>query len=160
MFFVDFWSIFPLIQKKKGKAMVDIESLIPHRKPIRIISEVLDLEDNAGSAAALVDERWPLCDSRGVRSLVLIEAVAQTAAVVAGNKRRKEGKGGTKGWLVGIKSADFKKDVIPLGTRITVFTRSLYAMEHYAVIEGIVKAGDEVLLSAVLQAMELSPDVS
>ncbi len=140
--------------------MIDIESLIPHREPIKIITEVIELKDNSGVAAAVVNERWPLCDGRAVRSLVLIEAIAQTAALVEGYKRKKEGKDGAKGWLVGIKSAEFKQDFISLGTRITVFVRSLYAMEHYGVVEGVVKSGDEVLLSAVLQAMELSPDVS
>ena len=140
--------------------MIDIESLIPHREPIKLITDVIELEDNSGISAAVVNERWPLFDGRGVRSLVLIEAIAQTAAIVEGNKRKKEGKGGVKGWLVGIKSAEFKQESIPLGTRITVFVRSLYALESYGVIEGIVKSGDDVLLKAVLQAMRLNHDVA
>ncbi len=141
--------------------MVDIESLIPHREPIKIITEVIELQDDKGWTAAVVNENWPLCDGQSVRCLVLIEAIAQTAAVVAGYKQKKEGGGGgVKGWLVGIKSADFKRDRIPLGTRVSIFVRSVYSLEHYAVIEGTVKSGDEVLLAAVLQAMRLDPDVS
>ncbi|PKN17788.1 MAG: hypothetical protein CVU71_15280 [Deltaproteobacteria bacterium HGW-Deltaproteobacteria-6] len=140
--------------------MVDIESLIPHREPMKIITEAVELKDNEGIAAAVVNENWPLCDGRTVHSLALIEAIAQTAALVEGYKRKREGKSGTKGWLVGIKSANFKTDVIQLGTRITVSVKSLYAIEHYGVIEGIVKSGDEVLLSAVLQAMRLNDDIS
>lgn len=136
--------------------MIDIDSLIPHREPLKIITDVIELEDNAGVSAAVVNEHWPLSDGRSVGSLVLIEAVAQTAAIVEGAKRQRQGKGGTKGWLVGIKSADFKHDTVPIGTHITVTVRSLYAMESYGVIEGIVKAGDEVLLTAVLQAMRLN----
>jgi predicted hotdog family 3-hydroxylacyl-ACP dehydratase len=140
--------------------MIDVESLIPHREPIKIITDVVELKDNSGIAAAVVNESWPLCDGRAVRSLVLIEAIAQTAAVVEGYKQKKEGNETIKAWLVGIKSAEFKRDSVPLGTRITVFVRSLYALESYGVIEGIVKSGDDILLTAVLQAMRLNPDVS
>src|SRR5512145_2169290 len=119
--------------------MMDIELLIPHREPIKIITDVIELEDHAGTCAAVVNERWPLCDGPSVRSLVLIEAIAQTAAIVEGAKRQREGKDGIKGWLVGIKSAEFKQDTIPVGTRITVSVKSLYALEGYGVIEGIVK---------------------
>lgn len=136
--------------------MIDIESLIPHREPIKIITEIVELGDNTGIAAAVVNERWPLCDGRTVRSLVLIEAIAQTAALVEGYKRQKENKSGAKGWLVGIKSAEFKTDVIALSTRITVFVKSLYAFEDYGVIEGVVKSGDEILATAVLQALRLN----
>lgn len=138
--------------------MIDIESLIPHREPIKIITEVVELNDDSGIAAAVVNERWPLCNGRTVHSLVLIEAIAQTAAVVEGYKRKKEGKSGAKGWLVGIKSAEFKRDVIAVDTRITVFVNNLYAFDRYGMIEGIVKSGDDVLLTAVLQAICLNND--
>ncbi len=140
--------------------MIDIESLIPHREPIKIISEIIELSDNFGETAAVVNERWPLCDGFAVQSLVFIEAIAQTAAIVEGSKQRREGKGDIKGWLVGIKSAEFKRDTVPVGTRIVVQARSLYVFEQYGVIEGIVKSGDDILLTAILQAMRLNHDVS
>ena len=140
--------------------MIDIESMIPHREPIKIMTDVIEMHENAGIAAAVVNERWPLCDGQAVRSLVLIEAVAQTAALVEGYKRKQEGKDGTKGWLVGIKSAEFKKEFIPVGTRITVSIRSLYAFDKYGVVEGVVKSGDDILLTAILQALRLNDDVS
>jgi len=140
--------------------MIDIESMILHREPIKIMTDVIEMQENAGIAAAVVNERWPLCDGQAVRSLVLIEAVAQTAALVEGYKRKQEGKDGTKGWLVGIKSAEFTKEFIPLGTRITVSIRSLYAFDKYGVVEGIVKSGDDILLTAVLQALRLNDDLS
>lgn len=138
--------------------MIDIESLIPHREPIKIITDVIDLHDDHGTTSAVVSERWPLCDGSKVRSLVLIEAIAQTAAVVAGFKQKKEGDGATKGWLVGIKSAEFSQEFLVVGTRITVSARSAYALEDYAVIEGVVKAGDDIVMTATLQALRLNPD--
>lgn len=136
--------------------MIDIESLIPHREPIKIITEVVHLEDDAGVTAAVVSEQWPLYNGRAVRSLVLIEAIAQTAAVVEGFKRKRANKSGAKGWLVGIKSAEFNTDFIAVGTRLTISVNSLYAFDDYGVIEGVVKSGDEILATAVLQALRLN----
>ena len=139
--------------------MVDIEALIPHREPIKIITDVIAFQGDSGITAAVVNENWPLYDGHAVNPLVLIEAIAQTSAIVEGHKRMLQGKSGVKGWLVGIKSAEFFTDALRLGTRITVSVKSLYAMESYGVIEGIVKAGDDILATAVLQAIRLNDDV-
>jgi predicted hotdog family 3-hydroxylacyl-ACP dehydratase len=138
--------------------MIDIEKLIPHREPIKIITEVIEMNDEAGIAAAVVNKDWPLCDGRVVRSLVLIEAIAQSAALLEGYKRQKAGKSGVKGWLVGVKSAEFTRDLIAVNTRVVVQVQSLYAFDAYGVIKGVVKAGDEILLTAVLQAIRLNND--
>lgn len=138
--------------------MMDIEALIPHREPIKVITEILELDDDSGSAAAVVNERWPLCDGKTVSALVLIEAIAQTSALIEGHKRMKKSMGGTKGWLVGIKTAEFRTATVPLGTRITVTVNGLSSFDDYGVIEGVVKAGDDILLSAVLQAIRFDRD--
>lgn len=138
--------------------MIDIEALIPHREPIKVITEVVELHENSGTAAAIVNERWPLYDGHAVGALALIEAIAQTSAIVEGNKRMREGKSGVKGWLVGIKSAEFSTDSIPVNTPITVHVDSVHSFDNYGVIEGVVKSGDEILLKAVLQAIRLNHD--
>ena len=135
--------------------MINIEDLIPHREPIRIISEVIEIKDESAITAATVNSRWPLFDRDGVNSLVLIEAIAQTAALVEGYKNKKKGKAGVKGWLVGIKSAEFKQEMIPVNTRLIIDVKSLYSFDNYGVIEGIVKSGDDVLVAAVLQALRM-----
>ncbi len=139
--------------------MINIEELIPHREPIRIISEVIDIADNIAITGAVVNSSWPLYDGDAVNSLVLIEAIAQTAALLEGYKKRtKEGKGGVKGWLVGIKSAEFNQSRIPLNTRIVVSVKSMYSFDNYGVIEGTVKSGEDVLVVAVLQALRMDDD--
>ena len=135
--------------------MINIEDLIPHREPIRIISEVIEIKDESAITAATVNSSWPLFDRDGVNSLVLIEAIAQTAALVEGYKNKKKGKAGVKGWLVGIKSAEFKQEMIPVNTRLIIDVKSLYSFDNYGVIEGIVKSGDDVLVAAVLQALRM-----
>jgi len=138
--------------------MINIEELIPHREPIRIISEVIEITDDFAIAGAVVKSSWPLFDGDGVNSLVLIEAIAQTAALVEGYKKKKQGKPGVKGWLVGIKSAEFKQAKIPVNTRVFVSVKSMYSFDNYGVIEGTVKCGNDVSVVAVLQALRMDDD--
>jgi len=138
--------------------MINIEDLIPHREPIRIISEVIEIADDIAITGAVVRSSWPLFDGDGVNSLVLIEAIAQTAALIEGYKKQKQGKPGVKGWLVGIKSAEFKQAKIPVNTRLVVSVKSMYSFDNYGVIEGTVKCGFDVLVVAVLQALRMDDD--
>jgi predicted hotdog family 3-hydroxylacyl-ACP dehydratase len=139
--------------------MLNIEDFIPHREPIRIISEVIEIRDDFAITGAVVNSNWPLYDGNAVNSLVLIEAIAQTAALVEGYKKKKQGKAGAKGWLVGIKSAEFKQATIPVDTRVIIAVKSLYSFDNYGVIEGTVKSGEDVLAIAVLQALRMDDDI-
>ena len=144
--------------KIKNRRMINIEELIPHREPILIISEVIEIADDFAITSAVVKLSWPLFDGDGVDSLVLIEAIAQTAALVEGYKKRKQGKPGVKGWLVGIKSAEFKQAKIPVNTRVVVSVKSMYSFDNYGVIEGTVKSGNDLLVLAILQALRMDDD--
>lgn len=137
---------------------IDIDSLIPHRKKIKIISGILDIQEHSAVSSAIVDSDWPLYDGEAVNSVVLIEAIAQTAAIVEGYKRKQRGESGVKGWLVGIKNADFNVETIPVDTRLMIMLESKYSFDNYGVVEGTVKSGDHVLATATLQAMRLNDD--
>jgi predicted hotdog family 3-hydroxylacyl-ACP dehydratase len=139
--------------------MINIEDYIPHREPIRIISEVIEMKQESAITSAVVNSSWPLYDGNEVNSLVLIEAIAQTAALIEGHKKKKQGKAGAKGWLVGIKSAEFKQATIPVDTRLIIAVKSLYSFDNYGVIEGTVKSGEDVLAVAVLQALRMDDDI-
>ena len=137
---------------------IDIESLIPHREPIKIISEVLDIQEDFAITTAIVNPSWPLFEGDAADSLVLIEAVAQTAAIVEGYKRKQRGKTGVKGWLVGIKNAEFNVAKIPADTQLTIFINSKYSFDNYGVVQGTIKSGEDILATIVLQALRLNED--
>ena len=137
---------------------IDIESLIPHREKIKIISGILEIKETAAISTAMVNPNWPFYDGAAVNSLVLIEAIAQTAAIVEGYKRKQQGKDGVRGWLVGIKSAEFNIAKIPVNTNLIIMIESKYSFDNYGVVEGIVKTGEKVLATATLQAVRLNED--
>ena len=137
---------------------IDINSLIPHREKIKIISGVLDIQEKYAVSSATVNPKWPLYDGAAVNSLVLIEAIAQTAAIIEGYKRKQRGESGVKGWLVGIKNAEFNVEKIPVNTDLIIILESRYSFDNYGVVEGTVKSGEKVLATATLQAMRLNED--
>lgn len=131
---------------------MDIEMLIPHRGRMRLIGEVLAVDDDGAVTSSVVTEGWPLCRDGSVDSLVAIELVAQTAALIEGWKRHQSGRGGTKGWLVGVKAADFRLPRIPLPATLLTEVRRDYALESYAVFQGTVRLGNEVAAVVTIQA--------
>jgi predicted hotdog family 3-hydroxylacyl-ACP dehydratase len=137
---------------------IEIENLIPHREKIKIISGVTDIQETTAVATAVVHSHWPLCGEDGVDALVLIEGVAQTAAVVEGYRRKQKGLEGVKGWLVGVKHAEFNVGKLPLGAQITIMIERKHSLENYGVVEGTVKNGDAILARMTLQAMILNKD--
>jgi predicted hotdog family 3-hydroxylacyl-ACP dehydratase len=161
MIFVDFNVFFSLARKTYLVLImlkIDIDSIIPHREPVKIVSEVLDVQDDSCITTAVVKPTWPLFEGNSVNSLVLVEAAAQTAAIVEGYKRVKQGKNAVKGWLVGIKSAQFNVTNILVNTQLTIFVSSKQSIDNYAVVEGTIKSGENILATMVLQALRLNEE--
>jgi predicted hotdog family 3-hydroxylacyl-ACP dehydratase len=137
---------------------MDIEALIPHRDRMRLIGEALAVDDDRAVASSIVTEDWPLYHDGAVDALVTIELVAQTAALLEGWKRQQSKRGGTKGWLVGIKGADFRLPRIPLSAALITEVRRDYALEGYAVFEGTVSLGTEEVAVVSIQVFRPEED--
>ncbi|MDQ1278558.1 MAG: hypothetical protein QG555_1601 [Thermodesulfobacteriota bacterium] len=120
--------------------MMDIEALIPHRDRMKLLDEVVDVNGHLAVTSARVSERWPLCRGAYVDPIVLIEIVAQTAAVHISWKKGIKTGGSGRGWIVGIKNADFFVDRIPLDTVLITTVKELYHVDRYSVLEGEVAA--------------------
>lgn len=136
---------------------LDIEKLIPHRGRMKLINDVLEINADKAVTSSIVSDRWPLCHESFVDPVVLIEIVAQTAGVHVGWKKGIE-KGGRLGWLVGIKSADFFLDRIPLHAELITTVKNLYSAEKYNVLEGTVMTGTELLCRIQIQIYRSDSD--
>lgn len=131
---------------------IDIEALIPHRGRMRLIDGVIDVDDERAVTTATASADWPLYRDGSVDVLVTIELVAQSAALFEGWKRKQSGKGGAKGWLVGIKGAEFQRPRIAVPAVLITEVRRNYAFESYAVFDGTVRAGAELVAALSIQA--------
>lgn len=88
---------------------------------------------------------------------MLIEGIAQTAAIVEGYKRKQCGVSAPSraGWSVS-KNAAFYEEKIPLNTHLVILLENKDAFDNYGVVEGTAKTGEKILATAVLQAVRLN----
>ncbi|HOI73044.1 MAG TPA: hypothetical protein PLO63_02745 [Syntrophales bacterium] len=129
-----------------------IEDLIPHRDRLRLIDEIVDLDDQTAVTRSLAASSWPTAGPDGVDPVILIELTAQSAAVCIGARRKRQGKkSASLGWIVGIKSADFLVEKVPLRSVVQTRVRLLYSIEGYSVFEGIAETGGETLARVQIQ---------
>lgn len=137
---------------------IEIEALIPHRDRMKLIDEIVDITTDQAITQTVVTDRLPLCQEGYVDTLIIIEIVAQTAAVHVSWKRGvgEEGSGG--GLLAGIKNADFLVERVPLKTVLTTTVKPLYSAENYTVLEGTVRTEQETIGRVEIQVIRFEND--
>jgi predicted hotdog family 3-hydroxylacyl-ACP dehydratase len=135
---------------------VEIERLIPHRSSMRLIEEIIEIGDSLCTTAATVSPEWPLVEDGHVSPIILIELAAQTAGVSFGWHEHLRGKetGPRPGWLVGIKSAEFFRDKIPLRARIVTTIKDRKRDEVYAEISSTAFMGPDRIAEMTLQVFK------
>jgi len=133
---------------------VNIDNLIPHRRPLRLIDEILGVDEDSAVSAAVTTQQWPMLADGAVNPIVLIELVAQTAAAMGGLKGKK-GAAGNRGLIVGIKSADFFIHGIPLRSRVITRSTTRLLIENFKEITGVVQIDDTVVAEITLQSVSL-----
>jgi predicted hotdog family 3-hydroxylacyl-ACP dehydratase len=133
-----------------------LENLVPHRGLMLLISEIIAYDGQQAAATAVVTEQWPLTTSAGADPLVLIELVAQTAAINNGWEllQRQGPEGDNRGWIVGIKSARLLVDSIPVGTTITIESRNQFQYDSFREIQGVARIGIQVAAEVTLQLIQ------
>lgn len=133
-----------------------VEALLPHRGRMKLIDEILSIDEQQAVTRSTVTERWPFYQDNGINNLVFIELVAQTAGIsnnYAGIKKQGD-KYVPSGWLVGIKQACFNVDRVELNTEIITRAGNAYAFESYREIFGTVEIGSTVVGEVRLQVIQ------
>ena len=115
---------------------------MPHRGRMRMVERALSMEDGRGVLEARVRETWPLCDGERVPSLVVIDVVAQGAAVYASWERQLEQRPGGRGFIVGVRKTDWSAPSIPVGAVLQVEIVREVIMDNYAAFIGEVTTAE------------------
>jgi predicted hotdog family 3-hydroxylacyl-ACP dehydratase len=136
---------------------LDIDALVPHRRPLRLIDEIVTVSQESAETAAVVSKDWPTVTAGAAHVLVLIELVAQTAAVIGGYQAlmNPDGARPHKGMLVGIKQAVFTAETLPVGTRIVTRASTRPLMENFKQIDGVALIDDRVVGEMALQGVQM-----
>jgi len=138
---------------------IELEALVPHRRSMLLISEIIAFDDQSAATRSVVGRDWPLMGPDGVNALILIELVAQTAAINNGWELFKRDGPGTdrRGWIVGIKSARFRIAAIALDTTIRVESVNQFAYDNFREIQGIATIEGKPVAEVLLQLMQAEP---
>ena len=135
---------------------IAIEDLLPHRKPMRLITKMLFFNDQKAVTQSTVSPNWPLTDQKGANPLILIELVAQTAGINNGwiLLKRKGSGADHRGWIVGIKNAEFMVDTLAVGTSIVTTSENRFEFENFREIHGVTKVDDKVVGEMTMHLMK------
>jgi len=137
---------------------VDIDRLIPQKPPMRIVEGVRAIDDSAIESVATVCDTWPTVQDGRAKTLMLVELIAQTAAVLQGWKERHEKPMGEGGLLVGIHGAKFASATIPVGTHLVCAVCISHGVQSYLAFDGEVRDDKgTVWLTGSIQAFRPEP---
>ena len=128
----------------------DIEALIPHRAPMRLVDAVRSVDEEAIETEATVRSSWPTVENGCARTIILIEIVAQSAAALMG-WRQHGTPDGRPGLLVGVPHATLCRPLLPVGTRLLCGVRLSRSLGSYYAIDGEVhdETGHKWLVASV-----------
>ena len=134
----------------------DVERFIPHRNRMKLIDEIISVDETRAVTASTITETWPMIENGFVNPLVLVELVAQTAGVCIGwTERQKKGNDRDgSGWIVGIKESVFHCDHLPVNGRIITEAGKVFQVEHYSEITGTTRMGGEIVAEIKLQVVQ------
>lgn len=124
---------------------------LPHRPPLRMISEVLEVERCRAVCVAEVDAS--LCslwgDGRNAFAYVGVELLAQTAAIAIGCVDEEAGP--QSGMLVQVRRLALLRQELPLGSKVRCEVAVDLGLEgRFAVARGECFLGDEKIVEAQL----------
>ena len=137
----------------------EIEDLIPHRDRMKLVDRLQDTDDGSATTLATVTDGWPLCRQGHVETVVMLELIAQSVAVVQGWQDRDTREPGMPGLLVGIRKATLMTSHVPVGTTLTVRVKTLNASRNYAVFAGTVRDDTAVICEAEIQVYHPGSDL-
>lgn len=133
-----------------------IEDLLPHRGGMLLVGEVVTLSLEKTVTRSMVAPHWPLTDPHGVRPLILVELAAQTAGINNGWRNRVD-KGvaaNQGGWIVGVKTARFSIDRLPLDAEIFVTSENRFAFDGFREVDAVATVDGLPAAEITLQLMQ------
>ncbi len=135
---------------------IGIDDLLPHRGRMKLVDEILELAEGRARTRSIVTPAWPFFDGTSVNALILVELLAQTAGIHNGWTRiLKNGLDSEKkGWLVGIKKAEFFMERIPLHTPVIAYAENHFEYDNFREVGGTAEINGVIAARATLQLFQ------
>lgn len=109
----------------------ELESLLPHRRTMLLLSELVSVDDKrAASRTVIAEQCAPFAHEDGsVSGTILMELMAQTVGLYAGHRAKSHGKDPQIGFLLGTRQLTSSVSVIAPGTVVDVVAECLFIDE-------------------------------
>jgi predicted hotdog family 3-hydroxylacyl-ACP dehydratase len=129
---------------------IPVAELVPHRPPLLLIDR-LESHDAGGSVArAAIRADNVFLEGGAVPAWAGIEYMAQTIAAHAGAAARLRGEPSAIGFLVGTRAYRSAVAAFPLGSRVTVTVRPLFAEGGLAAFECSLDLNDDAAVATAV----------
>ncbi|MCK4501639.1 MAG: hypothetical protein KAU22_01305 [Desulfuromonadales bacterium] len=128
------------------------EELIPHRLPLRLIDELLEVDGKSAVVAADVAVACPLVDATGkLEEIALVELIAQGYAALKGYTDRLEQKPVRQGFLVGVKKVEWFA-AAQVGDRLLIKIDTIAELDDFVVASGEIWCRDSLIAAGEIKA--------
>ena len=115
-------------------SIVGILDAVPHRAPALILDEVVGADDESACCAFTVREGFFVDDGR-LAPEALIEALAQTAAVMGGLRARRHGAALLRGLLAGVRGFSIERTPA-VGDRVVCRVQTVRRLGEISLVNG------------------------
>ena len=130
---------------RKMKLPLPVENLIPHQKPMCLVDNLVEFNDQGGTVEARVLPGQALVDDDGqLETLAVAEMIAQAYAAVKGYDDRLAGRPVRQGFLVGIRKIQFHQTVLA-GDHLQIHVNTVGSISGFAVVEGVVTRKSDIV---------------
>ena len=127
------------------------EAFIPHRRPMRLVDTLISHEEAGGMVEATVAADSVLVNADGsLDEAAFVELLAQSYAVIKGYDDTLHGKAISEGYLVGARKVRVTGRAYA-GDKLQISIRTVGCFEGFAVTEGEVVRGEEILASGSIK---------
>lgn len=130
---------------------MDAGRLIPHRPPMRLVDTLLSVREGCGVAETVLPRTNMMADAEGrLDEVAFVEMIAQGYAALKGYLDLVEGKPPGEGFLVGVRNLEIAGRAYA-GDRLLTSIRTVTSFGGFAVVEGSVTRGDDIVASGILK---------
>lgn len=137
--------------KNDLKLPLPAEAFIPHRRPMRLVDNLISCSGTAGVVESNVSADCILIDAAGfLDGAAVVELLAQGYAVIKGYDDTLNGRDISEGYLVGVRKMRITGRA-HAGDRLLINIRTVGSFEGFAVAEGEVMRGNETIASGSIK---------
>lgn len=131
-----------------------IESYIPHRRPMLVVDEIIDVTEVSIECRATIRPDNIFLKDGVVNPIAMIEFVAQACAILIGIRADKKPSGPRLGFIVGCREVAFSVDEFHIGDVLTVTGLKVHGQENLGGFTGAVIQDGKSVVTVHLTAVD------